>query len=119
MRVALIPHCTELIIIVNPASELTQQRCLSIIPGLYAPWPDAWEKGVIETEVECETLTGLLTKLSERYKQVDVDFGPVKPGTSNVDSDYDVYVNGKDYVTLPHGLDVRLTTGDEVVVRMV
>jgi len=46
-------------------------------------------------------------------------FGPIKTGTTNVDSDYDVYVNGKDYVTLPHGLDVKLTTGDEVVVRMV
>lgn len=119
MRVAIIPSCTELIIIVNPAGELTRGSCRSIIPGLYAPWPDAWEKGIIETEVECETLIGLLTKLSERYGQVGVDFGPVKPGTSSVDPDYDVYVNGKDYVTLPHGLDIKLTTGDEVVVRMV
>ena len=117
MRVAIFPSCTELIIIVNPAGELTRESPRSIIPGLYAPWPDAWEKGIIETEVECETLIGLLTKLSERYKQVGVDFCPAKPGASSVDPDYDVYVNGKDYITLPH--DIRLTTGDEVVVRMV
>lgn len=119
MRVVIIPRCTELIIIVNPAGELTQERHPSVIPGLYAPWPDAREKGVIETEVEGKTLLALPTKLSERYEQVNVGFGPIKPGTRNVDSDYDVYVNGKDYVTLPHDLDVKLTTGDEVVVRMV
>jgi molybdopterin converting factor small subunit len=119
MRVSVIPSCTELIIIVNPAGEVTRKRSPSIIPGLYAPWPDAWEKGIIEIEVECETLIELLTKLSEQYERVHVDFRPVKPGTSSVDPDYDVYVNGKDYVTLPHGLDVKLTNGDEVVVRMV
>jgi len=119
MRIVIIPRCTELIIIVNPAGGLTQEGCLSVLPGLYAPWPDTREKGVIETEVEGETLLALLTKLSERYEQVNVGFSPIKPGTRNVDSDYDVYVNSKDYVTLPHGLDVKLTTGDEVVVRMV
>ena len=119
MRVVIIPRCTELVIIVNLGSELTQEGCLSVLPGLYAPWPDTRERGVIETEVEGETLLALLTKLSERYEQVNVGFSPIKPGTRNVDSDYDVYVNGKDYVTLPYGLDVKLTTGDEVVIRMV
>lgn len=69
--------------------------------------------------VEGETLRALLTKLSERYRQVNVHFEPIKCRTGDLDSDYDAYVNGKDYVALPHGLDAKLTTGDEVVVSMV
>lgn len=119
MRVAIIPSCTELIIIVNPAGELTRGSCRSIIPGLYAPWPDeAQQKGVIEVEVKGDTLKALLTKLQELYKQVNVDFEPINPMTNDLDFDYDVFVNGKNYVTLPHGLDAKLRDSDEVKVKM-
>lgn len=119
MRVAIIPRITELKIIVNPAGEVTREAHPCIMPGLYAPWPDAQKKGVIEMVVEGETLRALLTKLSEQYRQVSVDFEPIKSGTGNLDSEYDVYVDDKDCVTLPHGLDSKLTTGNEVVVSMV
>jgi len=116
VRVVIIPHGTELIIIVNPAGELTQERCPSVIPGLYAPWPDARGKGFIEIEVEGQTLRALLAELGHRYKQVNVDFEPICPTTDDLKFDYDVFVNGKNYVALSHSLDAKLSDGDEVKV---
>ena len=107
MRVTIIPHSTELKIILNPNGEVPQEACSSIVPGLFAPWPDAREKGVIEMEVEGETLTALLTELSDRCKQANVDFEPICPITNDLRFDYDVFVNGKNYVALPHGLDAK------------
>ena len=40
------------------------------------------------------------------------------PQTNDLDFDYDVLVNGKNYLALPHGLDARLADGDEVRVKI-
>jgi len=117
MKVAIIPHSTELRIIVNPRGEITREACSSIVPGLFAPWPDAKEKGVIEVEVEGETLRALLTKLTESYKKANIDFEPICHVTNDVALDYDVFVNGKNYVVLPHGLDAKPEDGDEITVK--
>jgi pentose-5-phosphate-3-epimerase len=80
MKVAITPGFSELIIIVNPAGKVTREGLLTInMPWLYAPWPDAREKGVIEAEVEGETLRALLTALTEAYKKAGVDFEPINP----------------------------------------
>ena len=113
------PGFSELIIKVNPLAEVTREGLLSIImPWLYAPWPEAREKGVIEMEVQGETLRALLTTLSDRYKQADVDVELINPRTNDLDVDYDVLINGKNYVTLPQGLDTKLKAGDEVKVKI-
>ncbi len=119
MRVVIIPGFVELTIMVNPAGEIKREGPPSIImPWLYAPWPDGQKGGVIEVEVEGETLRALLTELSHRYKQVNVDFDPINPETNDLDFDYDVFVNGKNYVALPNGLDAKLRDGDEMKVKM-
>ena len=119
MKAAIMPGFSELIIKVNPLSEVTREGLLSIImPWLYAPWPEARKKGVIEMEVEGETLRELLTTISDRYKEADVDVELINPRTDDLDFDYDVLINGKDYVTSPHGLDTKLKAGDEVKVKI-
>ena len=118
MKAAIMPGFSELIIIINPTGEVTREGLLSIImPWLYAPWPDAKEKGIIEVEVEGETLRALLTKLTESYKKANIDFEPICPVTNDVAFDYDVFVNGKNYVVLPHGLDAKPEDGDEITVK--
>jgi molybdopterin converting factor small subunit len=119
MKVAIMPGFSELIVKINPAEKVTREGLLNIImPWLYAPWPDAREKGVIELKVEGETTRALLTTLAEIYKQADVDFAPINPKTNDLDEDYDVLVNDKNYVTIPHGLDAKLRDGDEVKVKV-
>ena len=119
MKAAITPGFSELIIIVNPAEKVTREGLLTInMPWLYAPWPDAREKGVIEAEVKGETLRALLTTLAEAYKQAGVDFEPINPRTNDMDEDYDVFVNGKNYVTIPHGLNTKLEDGDKVKVKI-
>jgi molybdopterin converting factor small subunit len=119
MNVAIMPGFSELIVKINPAEKVTREGLLNIImPWLYAPWPDARGKGVIELEVEGETTRALLTTLAEVYRQVDVDFTPINPKTNELDEDYDVLVNDKNYVTIPHGLDAKLRDGDEVKVKI-
>ena len=119
MKVAIMPGFSELIIKVNPLVEVTREGLLSIImPWLYAPWPEARETGIVEMGVEGETLRALLSEISEQYKQADVDFEPINPGTNDMDDDYDVLINGKDYVALPHGLDTKLKDGDAVKVKI-
>jgi len=117
MRVVVIPHFEQLKIMINPDGEMSRQTSLSTLPGLYAPWPEAREKGFIEMEVEGETLRVLLTELSEQYKQAKADFEPICPITHDLKLDYDVLVNDKHYVSLPHGLDAKLRDGDEVMVQ--
>ncbi len=113
------PGFSELIIVVNPVKEVTRQGLLTIImPWLYAPWPDAQQKGVIEMEVTGETLKALLTELSYRYQQAGVDFDPIDRQTNQLDFDYDVFVNDKNYLTLPAGLNTKLRDGDKVKVKM-
>ena len=119
MKAVIRPGFSELIITVNPTGEVTREGLLNIImPWLYAPWPDARGKGVIEMPVEGETLRALLVKLSERYKQANVDFEPIDPRTNDLDFDYDVLINGKRYEAIPHQLDARLGDDDEVKVKM-
>jgi molybdopterin converting factor small subunit len=119
MKVAIMPGFSELIVRINPVEKVTRDGLLNIImPWLYAPWPDAREKGVIELEVEGETVRALLTTLAKVYEQANVDFEPINPKSNDLDEDYDVLVNDKDYVTIPHGLDAKLRDGDEVKVKI-
>jgi molybdopterin converting factor small subunit len=119
MKAVITPGFSELIITVNPPGEVTREGLLSInMPWLYAPWPDAREKGVIEVEVEGETLRALLTTVAEAYKQAGVDFVPINPKTNDMDEDYDVFVNDKNYITIPGGLNTKLQDGDRVKLKI-
>jgi len=119
MRAVIIPGLTELRIMIDPTRKVTREGLPYILmPWMFAPWPDVKDKGVIEIEVKGETLRRLLTELSDRYKQANVDFEPVNPKTNDVDFDYDVFVDGKNYVGLSKGLDTKLRGGNEVVIKM-
>lgn len=117
MRIAITPGFAALRIKVNPDHEVTHGISGSIEPGLYAPWPDARENGVIELEIEGETLRELLATISARYRQVNIDFQPLCPITNDVGFDYDIFVNGKNYITLPQGINTKLQDGDDVQVK--
>ncbi|MGA7677687.1 MAG: hypothetical protein WCA51_04845 [Dehalococcoidia bacterium] len=119
MRVVIMPGFSELIIVANPTQEVTRKGMLSIVmPWLYAPWPNAKEKGIIEMDVNGDTLRALLVELTSRYKEANVDFQPISPTTNDLDFDYDVLVNGKNYVTSADGLDAKLKDDDTVIVKM-
>ena len=119
MKAVIMPGFSELIIVVNPTQEVTREGMISIVmPWLYAPWPGAKESGIIKMEVEGDTLRALLTELSDQYKQANVDFEPINPRTNDLDFDYDVIVNGKNYVALANGLDAKLKDGDTVKVKV-
>ena len=119
MRVMIILCLTELIVKVNPAGEVTREGSPYIImPWMYAPWPEAKEKGVTEIEVEGETLRALLAGLSDQYKLANVDFEPVNPRTKELDFDYDMVLNGQNYADLPHGLDTKMRKGDELRIKI-
>ena len=119
MRVVIIPSLTELRIKVNPAKQATREGLSNILmPWMFAPWPEAKNKGVIEAEIEGPTLRALLKELSVFYKKAGVDFEPINLKTNDVDFDYEILVNGKKYVDLPLGLETTLRNGSEVVVKM-
>ena len=119
MRAVIMPGFSELIIVVNPTHEVTREGMLSIVmPWLYAPWPNAQEKGIIEMEIDGDTLRALLTELTARYKEANTDFQPINSTTNDLDFDYDVLVNGKNYVALAGGLDAKLKEDDAVKVKM-
>jgi molybdopterin converting factor small subunit len=119
MRVVIMPGFSELIIVANPTQEVTRKGMLSIVmPWLYAPWPNAKEKGIIEMDVNGDTLRALLVELTARYKEANVDFQPISPTTNDLDFDYDVLVNGKNYVALADGLDAKLKDDDTLIVKM-
>jgi molybdopterin converting factor small subunit len=108
-----------LIITVNPSGKATREGLLNLyMPWLFAPWPEAREKGVFEAEVEGETLRALVTALTEAYKKAGVDFEPINPRTNDMDEDYDVLINGKDYNTTPGRLDTKLEDGDRVKLKI-
>jgi molybdopterin converting factor small subunit len=119
VKAVIMPGFSELIIIVNPSREVTRERTLSIVmPWLYAPWPNAREKGIVETEIDGDTLRALLAELSAQYKAANVDFQPINPTTNDLDFDYDVLVNGENYIALADGLDTKLKAGDEVKLKI-
>jgi hypothetical protein len=119
MRAVIIPGLVELRIKVNSAKKVTRKGLPYIVmPWMFAPWPEAKEKGVVEIVIKGETLRELLIELSDRYKRVNVDFEPVNPKTNDVDFDYDVSVNGKNYIGLSKGLDTKLRGESEVIIKM-
>ena len=119
MKAVIMPGFSELIIVIDPAEEVTREGMLSIImPWFYAPWPGSQEKGIIEMKVSGDTLRALLTELSKRYRQANVDFEPINPGANDLDFDYDVLVNDKNYVALDNGLDAKLKANDTVKVKV-
>jgi hypothetical protein len=119
VKAVIMPGFSELIIVVNPTREVTREGMLFIImPWFYAPWPGSQERGIFEMTVPGDTLRALLMELSERYRQANVDFELINPGTNDLDFDYDVLVNGKNYVALAGGLDVKLKANDTVKVKV-
>ncbi len=119
MRAVIIPGLVEMRIKVNPSTEVTRQGLPYIVmPWMFAPWPEAKEKGVIEIEIKGETLRELLVELSDWYKKANVDFEPINPKTREVDFDYDITVNGKNYIGLSKGLDTKLRGKKEIVIKM-
>lgn len=119
MKVSIIPGLVELSMEVKPLKEVTRKGLpYTVMPWMFVPWPEAKSKGVIEIEVKDATLRVLLTELSDRYKKVNVDFEPINPRTNDVDFDYDIFMNGQNYVSLPKGLDTKLRKGDEVLIKM-
>ena len=119
MKVVVMPGFSELIIKVNPSGEVTREGLLSIVmPWLYAPWPEAKSQGIIPVDVAGDTLRELIAELSTRYQQANIDFEPINPATGDMDADYDVLINGKDYISLPRGLDTKLAAGDEVRLKI-
>jgi len=119
VKVVIFPGLVELRIQVNPTKKVSREGLPYIVmPWMFAPWPEAREKGVIEIVIKGETLRELLVELSDRYKQANVDFEPINPKTDDVDFDYDVSLNGKNYIGLSNGLDTRLRKGNEVVIKM-
>jgi molybdopterin converting factor small subunit len=114
MKIAIVPHFEQLRVLVNRSGQVTPGTSPSSLPALYAPWPDAQEKGFVEIDVEGDTLRALLAEVGSRYKQAGVDFEPICPITSDLKLDYDVFVNGRNYVLLNHGLESKLEDGDEV-----
>lgn len=119
MRAVIIPGLVEMRIKVNPSTEVTRQGLPYIVmPWMFAPWPEAKEKGVIEIEIKGETLRELLVELSDWYKKANVDFEPINPKTREVDFDYDITINGKNYIGLSKGLDTKLRGKKEIVIKM-
>ena len=105
MRVVIIPGLVELRIKVDPTKESDSEGITLYCDALdVCSMARGEKKGVIEIEIKGETLRALLIELSDQYKQADVDFEPVNPKTNDVDFDYDVSVNGKNYVGLPKAL---------------
>ncbi len=119
MKVVVMPGFSELIIKANPTGEVTREGMLNLnMPWLYAPWPEAKQKGIIKMEVAGDTLKALLIELGHRYQQAGVDFIPFNNEINQVDLDYDVIVNGKSFLSLPVGVDTVLKEDDEVKVKV-
>lgn len=119
VKAAIMPGFSELTIIINPTREVTREGMPSIVmPWLYAPWPDSKERGIIEITVQGDTIRALLTELSRRYKQANVDLELINSTTNDLDFDYDVIVNDKNYVALAGGLDAKLKDNDTVKVKI-
>jgi len=118
MNLAIQPSYLEWLITVNPAGKVLPREVPGqVMPWMYAPWPEAATKGIVEIESVGETLRELLKTLSNQYRQVNIDCHPVDKKTKRLDPDYDVFINNDHVSDLPAGLDTRLNDGDEVKVR--
>jgi molybdopterin converting factor small subunit len=117
MKVAIVPILEHLKVVINPDGKVAPEGGSPSISTMYAPWPDAREKGFAEIDVEGDTLRALLAELGTRYKQADVDFEPICPITNDLKLDYDVLVNGKNFILLAQGLDTKLNNRDEVKIQ--
>jgi molybdopterin converting factor small subunit len=117
MKVAIVPRFENVTVIVDSHGEVNPERSSSAISTLYAPWPEAQEKGFAEIDVDGDTLRALLVEVGARYKKVNVDFEPICPITNDLKLDYDVFVNGKNFILLAQGLEARLKNGDEVKIQ--
>jgi molybdopterin converting factor small subunit len=114
MKIVVIPRTIDLRIIVDPVDGVNIESALSVIPGAYDHWPEAKDKGFVEMEIAGNTLRALLKEISDRYHRSGINIGPICPVTNDVKNTYDVYVNDKNYVRTPHGLDTILNKDDEV-----
>ena len=120
MKVIIIPSVAELIVITNPTGEVTPKGIPgSIMPWLYAPWPEAKQKGIMQTEVPGNTLKALLIELGRLYQQAGVDFAPFNHIINQVDFDYEVSVNGKRFSYLSAGIDTVLKEDDEIKINII
>lgn len=118
MKLAIIPSHLEWLITVNPAGAVIPGEITGpVMPWMYTPWPDAAGKGVIEIDVAGDTLRELLMALSTQYNQAGVDCNLIDSMTHQLDSDYDVFINGVHLSVLPAGLDYKLHDDDEVKIR--
>ena len=119
MKAVIIPGFSELIIKVNPGKEVTREGLLNAtMPWEYAPWPEAREKGMTKLEITGETLQSLLIELGRQYERAGVDFKPFNEENDQLDFDYDVFVNKKNYLSLSAGVDTVLNPDDEVKVKV-
>ena len=118
MKVVIVPHFEQLRVVVSADGKVSPEfLCASYLPGLYAPWPEAKEKGYIDIDIEGDTLRSLLAEIGSRYTQAEVDFEPICPNTNDLKWEYDVFVNGRNYTLLPHGLEEKLQEGDEIKIQ--
>ena len=114
MKIVIIPRTIDLRILIDPVDGVNMESGLSVIPGSYDYWPEAKDKVFIEMEIAGNTLRAVLTEISDRYHRSGINVGPICPVTNDVKNTYDVYVNDKNYVRTPHGLDTILNRNDEV-----
>jgi molybdopterin converting factor small subunit len=120
MKLYILPGFSELIVMVNPAEKVTRGKLLNLkMPWLSAPWPEAQKTGIAEVDMSGSTLRDLLTKITGEYKRVSMEFYPIDPKTNDVDNDYDILVNDKNYIILPQKLDTKLNDGDRVRLKMI
>ena len=72
MKAVIMPGFSELIIIVNPAQEVTREGMLNIImPWFYAPWPGSQESGIIEMTAQGDTIRALLIRVARTPEAVE------------------------------------------------
>jgi len=119
LRAVIMPGFSQLIVVVDPTRPVTREGLIGVVmPWLFAPWPQAAEKGIAETQVEGKNLRALLDGLAALYQAAGVDFRPVDAKTGHPDFDYDVAVNGDSYLSLSDGLNTALKADDTVKIDM-
>jgi molybdopterin converting factor small subunit len=119
VKAVIMPGFSDLTIVIDPTREVAREEDISIImPWFYAPWPETKERGMIEATVPGDSLRALLSELSKRYREANVDLELINPATNDLDFDYDAVVNGKNYVALAGGLDAKLKADDTVKIKV-